>query len=108
MGRKDKEGKHLIDKIKRTRRRRGSPGDRRVGGGAGIHEEKKSKKLERQLLSDAKEEIMDWLKEIEDQLDDNKIYNEDNWDDWDDWDEYCDQCDQIAREIKEKEDAATD
>ena len=97
MGRQEMDGKEK-GHLKRTRRARG--GRRPSQNDAGVHEDKKSKKLERELEDEANREMRDWaedaleelkegLKDLVDDDDDNQEYWEDyiNPEEYYDWDE---------------------
>jgi len=98
MARHKAEGKEKA-KLKRMRRIRG--GRKVAQSGAGVHEDKKSKKVERQRVKELDDEISNWQEiaaaDLADDLEglDADIDDEEFWDEWkypdlfedDDWDE---------------------
>ena len=96
MARHKAEGKEK-GMLKRMRRARG--GRRLPQNGAGVHEDKRSKKVERQRAEDLDDEIKNWQQlvatDLEEELEDNAdITDQEFWDEWkypddlyDDWDE---------------------
>ena len=116
MPRQKMDGKQR-GQLKRMRRARGGRTLPRSGGG--VHEDKKSKKLERELREDADDEIRNWeldaavdaAEEIESNAD---VLDDEFWDEWcypdlddDEIDYYEEIRSDVKSKDKEKEDAST-
>ena len=111
MGR-DKADDKERGMLKRMRRARGGRTLPRSGGG--VHEDKKSKKVERQMAEEADDEIKNWQQNADEDLLDEIEDNADILDDefWDEWqfpelhEDY--EPEESLTKDKEKKDASTD
>lgn len=72
--------------IKMMRRARGGRTLPRSGGG--VHEDKKSKKIERQLAEESDNEMRKFITGYADDYDLEDDIDEDDWDEWVEWDNY--------------------